>query len=179
MRHTFLPNSERTQIYREYSVRVVAIFSVAIAVAVAVGAAALFPAFMRASTVERSALDAIAAGKAGSPSDAQVMQDELSADGKLLAALSGSRSASRLSNALRQIALVRSRVSLSAISVARADAGSVDAVLQGTAPTRDELLSFKARLEGIAPGAVVDLPLSQLAQSTDISFSLHLTAKLP
>ena len=179
MRHTFTPKSQRALLDREYRARAAATLSIALASAAIVGIVALLPAFVRSSTVERSALQTIAADKTGSSTDAEAVQAELSAAGSLVSALASGRVAPRISDAVRQISSVRSHIALSSFSVDRQDASTIVAVIQGVAPTRDELLSFKSRLEGIAPGASVDLPISELAKSSDIDFSIRLVAKLP
>ena len=179
MRHTFIPNAEQAHINREYRARVTAALCIALATAVLVGAIALFPAFLRVSLAERSALQTIAANDTATSSDAQAIQTELSADGALVVLLAADHGAPRLSDAIRQISSVRSHIALTSLSVSRNSGGSITAVLQGVAPTRDDLLTFKGRLEDLAPGASVDLPIDELAKTADIEFSMQLVAKLP
>jgi len=179
MRHTFTPKSQRALLDREYRARAAAALFVALASAVIVGIAALIPAFVRVRTAEQSALQTIASDKTGSSTDAEAIQGELSAAGNMVSLLSSGRGAPRLSDAIRQISSVRSRIALSSFSIDREGTSSIVAVLQGVAPTRDELISFKSRLEGLAPGASVDLPISELAKSSDIDFSIRLAAELP
>jgi hypothetical protein len=164
---------------REYRARAAATLFAALASAAIIGVVALLPAFVRVSTAERSALQTIAADKMGSSTDAEDIQSELSAAGSLVSLLSSGRGAPRLSDAIRQISSVRSLISLSSFSVDREGTSSIVAILQGVAPTRDELISFKSRLEGLAPGASVDLPIAELAKSSDIDFSIRLEAQLP
>ena len=52
-------------------------------------------------------------------------------------------------------------------------------VVQGIAPTREALVSYKNRLEGLTIGNKVELPISELAKSKDIRFSLRFTRTLP
>ena len=179
MRHTFTPRSQRALLDREYRARAVAALFMALASAVIIGVVALLPAFIRVSVAERSALQTIADDKTGNSTDAEALQGELSADGSLVSLLASGRGAPKLSDAIRQISSVRSRVALSSFSIDREGTSSVVAVLQGVAPTRDDLISFQGRLEDLAPGASVDLPIEELAKSSDIDFSVRLSAQLP
>ncbi len=179
MRHTFTPKSQRTQLDREYRARAAATIFLALASAAAIGVVALLPAFLRVSAIERSALETIAIDKTGNSTDAESAQSELSADGPLVALLAAGRGAPRLSDAIREIISVRSNISITSLSVDREGAGLIAAVLQGVAPTRDQLISFQSRLQGLAPGATADLPIAELAKSSDIDFSIRLVAKLP
>jgi hypothetical protein len=179
MRHTFTPKSQRAQLDREYRARAAATLFLALASAAAIGVIALLPAFFRVSTAERSALQTIATDKAGSSADAESAQSELSAAGSLVALLATGRGAPRLSDAIRQISSVRSDISITSLSVDREGTSSIAAVIQGVAPTRDKLISFQGRLQGLAPGASVDLPIAELAKSSYIDFSIRLVAQLP
>ena len=69
----------------------------------------------------------------------------------------------------------RDSVKISSIVSARTSTTTVTTFVQGTASTREVLLAFKSRLQAAIPGNVVDLPISQLAKSTNIQFSLSVT----
>ena len=179
MRHTFTPKSQRALLDREYRARAAATLAIAMASAAVIGIVSLLPAFISVSATEKSALETIAADKTGSSTDAEATQSELSAAGSLVSLLSSNRGAPRLSDAIRQISSVRSNISLYSFSIDRDGTGSIVAVVQGMAPTRAELISFQGRLENLAPGASVELPISELAKSSNIDFSIRLVAKLP
>lgn len=65
----------------------------------------------------------------------------------------------------------RGPVKLSAVSVEDVSSTTATVIVQGVAPTRDDLIIFKTRLETIS-GAPVDLPISGLAKNRDIPFSI-------
>ena len=178
MYHTLLPEPEHLVLHREYHVRLAAALCLALASALVVGICALFPAFLRASVAERGALDTVAAAKViGNSADAS--SAELSADGKLLSAAASGRGAPRFSDAVSGIIGARSHIALTSVSLDRAGSSTISAVLSGVAPTRDELISFKSQLQDLSPGADVDLPIDELAKSSDIQFSMRFTEQLP
>ena len=127
----------------------------------------------------KSLLQTIAANKAAAPTDAEAVKAELSADGALVSLLAAGHGAPRISDVVRQISLVRSAITISSLSVDRQGTSSIVAVLGGVALTRDELISFRGRLENLAPGASVDLPIDELAKSPDIDVSIRFAARLP
>jgi hypothetical protein len=180
MQHTLLPTPERVALRREYHVRVWIIALFAVSVAGTIGVAALFPAYIRGSLEERLQLGAIAAlEKDKSASGIGNVEQELAADKILLAALAESSDRELLSTEISNLLALRGTVKLSAISANRKEDESVELTLQGIAPTRESLLSFKARIENLTPGTSVTLPISQLAKSTNIQFSMLIVKPKP
>ena len=51
--------------------------------------------------------------------------------------------------------------------------------LKGTAPTRDDLIALRGRLEGLMPGTKVEIPIDQLAKTADLEFTLKFSKQLP
>ncbi|MDE2038358.1 MAG: hypothetical protein KGI69_04050 [Patescibacteria group bacterium] len=151
----------------------------ALAAAIAVGAVALFPAFMKAWIAEQSGVAAVAAEQGNSNGSLAAAQAALASEARLLVPLSSAASASSLSDAVKAIASARGPVTLSSFSAVRMATGTVAVIVQGIAPTRDDLLAFQSRLEALVPGASVDLPISELAKSSRIGFSLQVTGPLP
>ena len=176
MRHTLLPDHERAALRREYRIRALVVFLFVLSVAGLIGIASLFPAFVSASSEERRQIDAFASlKKGGEDADAALAKSSLASDSVLLGALSADAGAPAFSRLIDRVVSVRGPVALSSVSAVRGTDGSFAFVVQGVAPTRELLLSFQSRLEGIAPGTKVDLPISELAASTDIRFSLQIT----
>ncbi|MDB5238765.1 MAG: hypothetical protein JWO00_100 [Candidatus Parcubacteria bacterium] len=165
--------------HREYYMRLAIVSVCALAVAVTAGAIALFPADIRARAADNAALQAVAAARKNSGlSDLNQAEQQLSQGRTLLAALQTDASQARFSAVIRSIVNIHSPVMISSFAMGRAGSSTVDVTLQGIAPTRNDLLAFKGRLEALSPGSTVDLPISTLAKNANISFSLKLTEPL-
>ncbi|MES2216694.1 MAG: hypothetical protein V4481_05380 [Patescibacteria group bacterium] len=180
MQHTLVPIHERKLIRKEYHIRVWIVALFAVSVAGVIGVAALFPGFMKASLEERTQLDAIASlEKNKSANGITAIEQELATDKILLAAL-GEGTDRRLTSAeIEAVITVKGTVKLTGITVSRASDGVVSIVVQGTAPTRESLLSFKTRVEAQIPGTAATLPISQLAKSSNIQFSMQIVRPKP
>jgi hypothetical protein len=175
MQHTLVPPHERSLLRREYHVRawIVALF--AFSLAGAIGVAGLFPAFMRGTLEERLQLAAIASLEENkNASNAAAIEQELASDKILLAALADGTNQKLLSAEIGELISRKGSVRLASIAVNRLPEGKVKMIIQGTAPTRESLLSLKTRIETQVPGAAVTLPISQLAKSANIQFSLEI-----
>jgi hypothetical protein len=86
-----------------------------------------------------------------------------------------SKSKTNYSSIIESILGVRGAVTLNSMSVSRIGTTAVVVVLRGIAPSRDSLVAFKGRLESAISGNKVDLPVSELAKSKDLQFSLTVT----
>ncbi len=176
MQHTLLPTPERIIIRHEYHVRVWILALFAISVAGTIGVAALFPSYLRGSLEERLQLEAIAnLQKSKDASGIANIEQELVTDKLLLAALTEGTDKVLLSTEISDILDKRGIVKVTSISISHPDKGGTDVTLLGVAPTRESLTRFKDRLETEnPPGTEVNLPISQLAKSTNIQFSMQI-----
>ncbi|MBU6428664.1 MAG: hypothetical protein KGR26_06625, partial [Cyanobacteria bacterium REEB65] len=138
-----------------------------------VGIVSLLPAFARSVSFERSELSSAASLKSrADESGLSAAEKDLASDAALMSILSSAASVPALSDLVRDIASERGSVRISAVSLRRdASAKAVVAQVGGTAPARNDLLSFKSRLQASIPGSSVDLPLSELAEDKDVRFS--------
>jgi hypothetical protein len=73
---------------------------------------------------------------------------------------------------------MRGTLKFTGFSVAKSGTTTYSINLQGIAPTRNSLLSFKSNFENLAPGNKVELPVSELAKSSNINFSLQLKQEI-
>jgi hypothetical protein len=73
---------------------------------------------------------------------------------------------------------MRGSLKFTSFSVMKVATSTYNITIQGLAPTRNSLLTFKTNFENLAPGNKVDLPVSTLAKSTNINFSLQLKQEL-
>ncbi len=184
MQHTLLPHNEHAALTHEYHMRLFIVFCFVASVAGLLGIAALFPALMRATAEGNAQLATIASiEKKKNASGLKEIKEELAADSALLAPQSETKNGLRISGVVDSVISIRGTQKLTSISVSMtgADHGTLSLSIQGTAPTRNSLLAFKASLEQLFPNpkAVIDLPISQLAKNSDIQFSIHVTEPLP
>ena len=68
---------------------------------------------------------------------------------------------------------------MSSVAITDLSTSTAVIVMQGVAPTRESLVAFKTRLEGLSPGNQIDLPISGFARSKDLPFSLKVLHHLP
>lgn len=180
MHHSLIPLTERKRLHKEYYVRVTVVSLVAIACAIVVGSAALFPAYIRAWFDHFASQGAIAAVRSANSSDKSLnaAKSDLGASAVLVAVLAKDEQP-RFSDLVRNVILVKQSILISGFAIQYADAKTVSVTLSGTASTRDDLLSFKSRLEAAFPGTKIDIPISQLAKSSNIAYSLKFNVQQP
>jgi len=177
MHPTFLPDNERRLLRREYVTRLVIVICLALSFSGLVGLAGLFPAFVQALSEKKSILNSIAS--LDEDGESSKMVKELSADSHLLAFLNLSADEAILSKIIQETVNVRGPIKITSLTIERRSTTTAAIILRGVSPTRQNLLSFKSRLEDLAQGSIVILPLSELVSSTDIRFSLELNRSLP
>ncbi len=144
-----------------------------------VGCAAMFPAFARAWSEHHGAENAVITNKA--PMDEVLAQNkaELAADAALLAALTKNDRDFKYVDMLRALVSARRDVTIASFALNEVDQKTFSVAMNGEAPTRSSLLSFKSRLEAKFPGTTVDIPIDQLAKSSRLPFALRFTVKMP
>ena len=173
MRHTLLPYPARRALRKEYRIRALVVLCFMLSCAGVIGIGSLFPGFIHAISEERSQINTIASLQEGKKDSGILeIEKELAEDATLLSALLSLTPHDDMSKRIAKIAEIRGVVDITSISMERSGTTSVAYIIQGLAPTRDSLLSFKTRLEQLVPGGTVELPISELAKSTDVQFSL-------
>lgn len=180
MRHTLIPPQERVIVHREYHTRATVVLFAGLSLAVVIGIISMLPGFISAWAADIAAGARVISARSKNDSDnLSRVEVELSADKKILAVLVAGNAGSRASDAVRIITDVRSNVSIFSFKLERSGTSTVTATIQGVAPTRASLLSFKSRLESLSSGARVDLPIEALKESTNVQFSLRTIQNLP
>ncbi len=82
------------------------------------------------------------------------------------------------STLIEDVITTRGGVELTSIGTSRTGTTTVVMVVRGIAPTRDSLVAYKGRLESAMKGNTVNLPVSELAKSKDLDFSLTITNEI-
>lgn len=180
MLHTLLPPKERKALRREYRLRASIVLLFALCVAGVVGVVSLFPAFIRSIAEQAAAENQLASiKKEKDQSGLTAIQQQVAIGQKLLTALLQGTGRPALSLLAEELVRERGHVRITSLAVNYAGTTTAAATIQGVAPTRDSLLSFKNSLETDLPGSKVNLPVSELAKSADIAFSVQITISLP
>jgi hypothetical protein len=180
MDYTFLPYNEQRAIKREYRIRATIVLLFFLSVAIIVGVGSLFPTYIRASREESARInDVTALKKTNEIMALESTEKDLEKSTILMSVLASSTEPEQFSTAIAAIAAIRGPVSITSFAVEQPSSSVIVVTVQGQAPTRDALLAFKDRLAGIAPGASVDLPISELARDSNIQFSVQVTESLP
>ena len=179
MNYTFLPKSEQSSLKREYRIRALTVLLFFISVGFLVGVASLFPAYIYASFEERISLKQVAdLQKTSDDIIITSVQKQLSQSSTLLNTVSSSIDASVFSSTVSSIVAIRGNVKLTSFALEHPSGNTMTVVISGMADTRDDLLAFKARLQGLSQKISVDLPLSTLAQEAKIPFSIQINETL-
>ena len=179
MNYTFLLDSEKKGLKREYRTRALIVFLFFISVGFIVGICSLFPAYIYASLEESVHLNQVADLKQTEDSvKAAAVEKQLSASSVILNKVYDSINSSIYYKTINSIVAVRGNIRLNSFTMEVPNANSVVIVISGLAPTRNDLLAFKSRLQILAPKISVDLPLSTLAQDSKISFSIQINETL-
>lgn len=178
--YTLLPEKYVAKLKREYRVRFATMFFFFITIALAIGAVSLFPSYILSRGQERQATQDLSSLKkiAATSGADQVEKDALNTK-TLVRAITGHQDAVLLSDIVESIVAHRkSSVTISSLEVGRPSPTAVTARISGVALTRDALVAFKKELEGDARFIKVELPVSDLAKSKNIRFSMNLSIKI-
>lgn len=173
----FLPIGYKKRAKREYNFRLWTIAFVLFSIVSLASCALAVPAYIAASNHYKQALSeetqasgAIESDNAGSA--ATVVQ-------KVSSYIAAAQSLTPLSADTIVEPIVSARPSgvvVTSISVNSAS-GQIIATVAGVAGTRDELIAFQNALQGIAQFGNVNLPVSYLAQDSNINYSIAVTLK--
>src|SRR3989344_3084941 len=175
MQHTLIPDIQRAALRRDYRIRLLIVVCFAVSVAGLIGVGALFPAFISAVNEEKSQLKIMASiRKDNDDSGIADIEAALVRDAGLVRSLSARLDEPKHSSVVGSVLNVRATVRINALSIEPNATGTLSVHIQGEASSRDALIAFKSRLEGLSAGNAVNLPLSGLTRSRDIPFSLDL-----
>lgn len=177
--YMLLPKEEMKLLRKEYRLRLCIIALFFISCAVVVGIIALVPAYLEAQQKMAEAQSRLAAyEKSEVASGANQIEKELIQTQVLAEKILAEENNVIASEIIQKIVSHRSNsISLFSFQFSR-EAGTstpTSVVVQGRAATRENLLAFKKALESDKTFSAVDLPLSDLAKSRNISFTVRFT----
>ncbi len=180
MSYTFLPYAEQRGIQREYRIRVLIVLFFFISISFVIGVGSLFPAYVYSVYAERLHLGQVAEFKKSiDAASLTSTQQQLAQSAALLNTLDEYLQPSVFYMTINTIVSLRGPVTITGFTMEyTVSPAGMKITLSGTAPTRNDLLSFKSRLIGMSKKVVVDLPISALTRDTDIHFSIQVTETL-
>lgn len=168
-----IPTSARKRIRTEYWVRVVSVWALTLAAALAVVAVLLLPPYVLVSSQER-AYEASAAIARGEVLEADEAETALTAANEQSRRVITAAEQPRLLTVFAIIeSLAPPAVELRQLRFNRTETGEIAPVsVSGVAATRQALAGFRDALESHERIARVDLPISNLASDRDLTFSI-------
>lgn len=163
-----------------YHTRVVIVALFMCSLALLIGIGSLFPSYMTAYTEEQAQLDAVRSLKdTKDATESARIQKELKADNAHLTVLETVAATVRPSHIITRLLEVKGQVLISSLVITEMSSTTATVIIQGVAPTRESLVAFKTRLEGLSLDNKVDLPIAGFARSKDLPFSLKVLHHLP
>ncbi len=177
--YTLLPEKEIKALKREYRMRLVIFFLFFMSIAVIAGIFSLTPAFILSYTQEREALEHLKkVEKNRKDKGLDSIIKELNSTNLVIKQLEENTNGVVYSKIIFKIIGYKTNgLSIKSFDVSKNPnaTSSVDVIIQGKAATRDSLISFKNKLESDPLISNLELPVSDLAKSKDISYSIKIS----
>jgi hypothetical protein len=144
-----------------------------------VGIAALFPTFVRAIALRVESENAQKSVQSA-PEDKNLkeIQKSVARSLALLDSLEKDKDSQKISDLLGGVLNMRNNVKFTSFTASKISTTTFAMSIQGVAPSRNDLLSFKSNFEKLLPGNKIDLPVSELAKNSNFQFSLQLKQKI-
>ena len=179
MRHTLLPLQERITLRREYYTRINIVFCFLLSLSIFVGISSLFPVYIKALSVQSDFETQVENLKDEADPSIKEVQKSISNSLLILDSLNKESSSPLISDVISGIINIKGNLKFSSVSVSKISTSTFTIAVQGLAPDRNSLLDFKRNFENLSPKNKVELPVSSLAKSSNIQFSLQLREELP
>ena len=180
--YTLLPYKEIKILRKEYRTRFAISLLFFVSCGVSVGIASLVPAFILSYTQNREVLGKLETlQKTRESSPANSLVNELSVSSEIIKRINDNQGGEVYSQLIgRIIEHKRPGITLNSFQMSESEdetSTTTIAIIQGRAVTRDGLVAFKDSL-GADPSVLeVELPVSDLARSSNISFSIRVLLK--
>jgi Tfp pilus assembly protein PilN len=173
-----LPEQQKRELSREYRRRLLVV-AVAFCVGViTIAAVLLIPSYLFSLYQEQGASAATAAANRSTDGQSTQLLSQVAALRTTIAVLDADSSAKKVQPTVLIATIIKDLPAGDAINSFGIDAGGGNLVinLAGVAMTRESLEAFTDALKGESAIASVDLPISNLAADTDVSFNIVVTA---
>jgi hypothetical protein len=179
--YTLLPEKQIKGLEKEYHIRLIILGIFFLSGAVWIGIISLFPSYIFSVVQEKNAENQVLSLQKNSklPAIADTTK-EISDANSAIARVRDGQDAITFSVIVEDIASRRTQgISITNIEIAHARTDSVpnqtNIAITGHANTRDQLVAFRQSLEADTALTNINLPISDLAYSKDINFSMSLT----
>ena len=177
--YTLLPEDEMKRLRREYRMRFFIVLLFFISCALFIGIVSLLPSYILSTNKENRALaQAQEVQKKREASGADQVEKDLVKAQTIARKILAENTSFYYSDIIQHILSHRSnKITVTSFEASR-DTGTstpVRVIIQGKAVSREGLTTFKSVLERDSFFTQVELPVSDLAKSKDISFSMRLT----
>ncbi len=177
--YTLLPENEVKILRKEYRLRLTIIFLFVLSLAVVVGILALLPSYIHSRSQLLIASEQTKVLEKGRQErGADQIEKELVQAQALVDKIKEHEDGMFFSNNIKDIFNLRtSGISIYSFDISRNESTTtpITVVIGGRASTRESLVSFKESLESDKRFSKVELPISDLAKSKNISFAFRLT----
>lgn len=179
MNYTFLPKNERAKLKTEYRVRALIVLFFVFSVANIFGIVSLFPTYINSKITESGELAKIVEiNKKNTENGSDVIRKQLDQDNVVLNNAEKTSLRPEFYPLIRDIISARGIVTLNSIAVTNVSSTTMNFLVQGFSPTREGVISFKNSILSSVASSTVDLPVSALAKSKDIQFSVNITTNI-
>lgn len=180
-----LPEEEKKNIRHEYLFRFFTVVSYFLSLSFLLGAFAVFPYFLSARTeLDRTsekteALNVLNVNVSTTTEKIVADFSRFSDRIKLLIPVTDSQNLAPIGVLTNILAVKPEGVQITSFSyIGGAEVGGIKIVVLGVASNRDSLLLFKKELSATGDFSLVDLPVSNFSEKTDIEFTLTLTLEV-
>ena len=182
LHYTLLPEKETKALKREYRTRLFVVLLFFVSCGVFMGIMSLVPAYILSYTQEKRALEDLRVMEKGRQDrGADTILKELASSTEITNRLKANEDSVVFGDIISRIIIHKpGQVSLTSFQILKVPAegappSRVEVILQGKALTREALVVFKKQLESNPLISGVNLPLSDLAKSKDILFTVKFT----
>jgi hypothetical protein len=170
-----LPPDYKRELVKEYRLRLVAVVLTLIASALSIGVLFTIPSFFVVYSQERLLKKEQQAQNFATKNDTTDIERALQASDRRVSLLESRYNRLILADILGLILEKKNAgITLTSFQYEYGQGGIVTLVLMGVAQTREGLVSFEHALEGEQKISSVQLPISDLAASVDIEFTMNL-----
>ena len=174
--YTLIPEQSAKFLKKEYRIRVLILLFLFLSLGVWIGIVSLFPSYIASVTQEKKALaQAGAIEQTTQSTTTTATMAQIGAANAAISTLQAGQDTLMLSSLVEDIAGRRvPGIVITDFEIGRTGTTTTDIVINGKAASRAALVAFKGNLVADSRFSKVDLPVSNLAADTNVSFTISL-----
>lgn len=177
--HTYLPTEQKEQLRKEYLYRLALVFSITVLVIIICSIIFILPSYIVTRNQHNQAISSFAT-KSNSSADNTIkdIESEVKKINDATTKLSDGINRPRILNTIRLIDTATAQgIKIKSFEITYTASSTVDMRVGGLASTRDALVAFKKNIESNQGVARVELPVSDLAKSKELTFVMRIVSK--